>query len=237
MIFARDVARRQLINATHQGSPIAPSAAPNGALKRTRPDDFSDMVSKRRDVGENKPQVTLAPPPPVMSLSGAVSHHNPNTFPPPSQSHIAMSTAPVMPQSPRISSPAMAPPSATQSLPFGAAEASIAASTRTRARELQIQQAVEQFRQAPQMQHMQPGRHMSPSSTSQQVPQGIASGQSNTPFGPQAQQYSSILQNHSHPLMQYMIQKDPQFTSLSPQEQMQRLQIVQVFSAQRLSFA
>ena len=237
MIFARDVARRQLISAMHQGSPIAPSAPPNGALKRTRPDDFSDVVSKRRDVSENKPQITQAPLPPVMSLSSAVSHHNPNTFPPPSQSHIAMSTAPAMPQSPRVSSPAMAPPSATPSLPFGATEASIAASTRTRARELQIQHAREQHsRQVPQMQHMQAGRHMSPPSTSQQVPQGgMASGQSNTAFGPQAQQYA-ILQNHNHPLMQYMIQQVPQFTSLPPQLQMQKLQMVQVFNAQRLLF-
>lgn len=237
MIFAKDVARRQLLNSTHQSSATAPPPTPNGALKRTRQDDLPDLVSKRRDVGENKPQVTQAPPPPVISLSSAPSHPNPpSTFPPPSQSNIAMSTAPPMPQSPRVSSPAMPPPSATPSLPFGATEATIAASTRTRARELQIQQAREQqLRQAAQMQQMQAGRHMSPPSTSQQVPQGVAGAQSNTAFGSQAQQLSSILHNHNHPLMQYMIQQIPQFTSLPPQQQMQRLQMVQVFSARRRS--
>ena len=232
-IFAKDVARRQLLNATHQGSPTAPSVALNGALKRTRPDDFPDIASKRRDVGENKPQVTQAPAPPVMSLSSAASHPNPQiTFPPPSHSSNAMSTAPAVPQSPRVSSPAMAPPSATPSLPFGATEASIAASTRARARELQIQQAREQQLRAAQMQQqMQAGRHMSPPSTSQQVPQSVAGGQSNTAFGPQAQHPSSILQNHNHPLMNYMIQQMPQFTSLPPQQQMQKLQMLQVFSS------
>ena len=233
-IFAKDVARRQLLNATHQGSP---TAAPNGALKRMRPDDLPDIASKRRDVGENKQQVTQAPPPPVMSLSSAASHPNPQiTFPPSSQSHNAMSTAPAMPQSPRVSSPAMAPPSATPSLPFGATEASIAASTRARAREIQIQQAREQqLRQATQMQQMQAGRHMSPPSTSQQAPQIVVGGQSNTAFVPQAQHPSSILQNHNHPLMNYMIQQMPQFTSLPPQQQMQKLQALQVFSSRRLS--
>ncbi|KAH0839559.1 hypothetical protein J3R83DRAFT_448 [Lanmaoa asiatica] len=234
-IFAKDVARRQLLNATHQGSASVPSAAPNGALKRTRPDDLPDLASKRRDVGENRPQVTQAPPPPVISLSNAASHPNPpSTFPPASQSHIAMSTAQAMPQSPRVSSPAMPPPSATPSLPFGATEASIAASTRARARELQIQQAREQqLRQTAQMQHMQAGRHMSPPSTSQQISQGVPSGQSNTAFGPQAQPLSSILHNHNHPLMQYMIQQMPQFTSLPPQQQMQKLQMFQNVLAQR----
>lgn len=228
-IFAKDVARRQLLlNSTHQGSPTAPSAAPNGALKRTRPDDIPDLVSKRRDIGEHKPQVAQAPPP-VISLSGAAPLPNPSaTFPPQSQSNMAMSAAQVMPQSPRVSSPAMPPPATAPSLPFGATEASIAASSRARARELQIQQAREQqLRQAAQMQQMQPGRHMSPPSTSQQAPQGVAGGQSNAAFGPQAQ---SILQNHNHPLMQYMIQQMPQFTSLPPQQQMQRLQMFQVYS-------
>lgn len=235
-MFAKDVARRQL-NATHQSSPTAPSALPNGALKRTRPDDLPDMASKRRDMGENKPQVTQAPPPPVMSLPSATSHPNPpHTFPPPSQPNIAMSTAPAMPQSPRVSSPAMPPPSVTPSLPFGATEASIAATTRARARELQIQQAREQqLRQAAQMQQMQTGRHVSPPSASQQVPQSVTGAPSNTAFGLQAQHPSSILQNPNHPLMQYMIQQMPQFTSLPPQQQMQKLQMFQVFSAQRVS--
>lgn len=236
-MFAKDVVRRQFLNATHQGSATGPSAAPNGALKRTRPDDFPDLVSKRRDVGENKPQVAQAHPPSAISLSSAVLTPNPpNTFPPPSQSHIAMSTALALPQSPRVSSPAMPPPSATPSLPFGATEASIAASSRARARELQIQQAREQqLRQAAQMQQMQAGRHMSPPSTSQQVPQGVVGGQSNTTFVPQTQPPSSILQNHNHPLMQYMIQQIPQFTSLPPQQQMQKLQMFQVFGVWRLS--
>ncbi|KAF8450941.1 hypothetical protein L210DRAFT_3639971 [Boletus edulis BED1] len=232
-IFAKDVARRQLLNATHQGSPTAPSAAPNGALKRTRPDDLPDVASKRRDMGENKPQVTQAPHP-VMSLASAASHPNPaSTFSPTSQSNIVMSTAPAMPHSPRVSSPAMPPPSATPSLPFAATEASIAASTRARARELQIQQAREQQLRQAQMQQMQAGRHMSPPSTSQQVPQGVTSGQSNTAFGLQTQYPSSILQNPNHPLMQYMIQQMPQFTSLPPQQQMQKLQVFQNVIAQR----
>ena len=235
-LFAKDVARRQLLNATHQGSPTAPSVVPNGTLKRARPDDLSDIASKRRDMGENRPQVTQAHNPSVMSLSGVASHPNPpTTFPPPSQPSIAMSAAPAMPQSPRTSSPSMPPPSATSSLPFGATEASIAASTRARARDIQIQQAREQqLRQVAQMQQMQASRHMSPPSTSQQVSQGVTTGQPNTTFGPQAQ-LNAILQNPNHPLMQYMTQQMPQFASLPPQLQMQKLQMFQVFNIWRLS--
>ena len=220
-IFAKDIARRQLLNPSHQGS----SAAPNGALKRTRPDDLPDLSSKRRDMGEHKPQAPQVPIPGI-SLSGASPHPHPSTtYPPPSQPNLAVSAAQAIPQSPRVSSPAMPPP-ATPSLPFGVTDASIAASSRARARDLQIQQAREQqLRQAAQMQQMQPGRHMSPPSTSQQVPQGMP-GPSNVAFSPQAQ---AVLQNHNHPLMQYMISQVPQFTSLPQQQQLQRIQMFQVF--------
>ncbi|KAG9317088.1 hypothetical protein JVU11DRAFT_1275 [Chiua virens] len=233
-IFAKDVARRQLFNSTHQGSPTGPCVVPNGGLKRTRQDDLPELASKRRDVGENKTQLPQTPP--VISLSNAPSHSSPtSTFPPPNPANLTMTPAQTMPQSPRVSSPAMPPPSATPSLPFGATEASIAASTRARARDLQIQQAREQqLRQTAQMQQMQASRHISPPSTSQPVPQGVASGQpnmvSNMAFGPQAH---AILQNPNHPIMQYMIQQMPQFMSLPPQQQLQKIQMFQAAFAQR----
>ncbi|KAF9242921.1 hypothetical protein BU15DRAFT_43484, partial [Melanogaster broomeanus] len=233
-IFAKDIARRQLMNTQHHGSPITPSTMTNGTLKRNRPDDLQDLASKRRDIGDNKSQSMQTPAVPSISISGAGSHTNhPGPFPPPNPSTISVSAAQGIPQSPRVSSPAMPPPSAAPSLPFGATEASIAASLRARDRDIQIQQAREQqLRQATQMQHIQAARHMSPPSTSPQAPQGVGGmpgGQPNSlaAFGPQAQQLLAILQNPNDPLMQYMIQQMPQFTSLPLQQQMQKLQMFQ----------
>ncbi|KIJ19807.1 hypothetical protein PAXINDRAFT_96134 [Paxillus involutus ATCC 200175] len=229
--FAKDIARRQLMSTPHHPSPSAPSGMTNGNLKRNRLDDLPDLASKRRDIGDNKPQTHTVP---SISISGAGTHTNPQgTFPAPNASNLSVSGAP---QSPRVPSPAMPPPSGTPSLPFGASEASIAASTRARARDIQIQQAREQqLRQATQMQQvqqMQAARHMSPTSTSPQTPQGVGgppAGQPNplSALAPQAQQLMAILRDTSHPLMQHIISQIPHFTSLPLQQQMQKLQSIQ----------
>ncbi|KAH7888162.1 hypothetical protein F5I97DRAFT_1926547 [Phlebopus sp. FC_14] len=231
-IFAKEIARRQLNNSQH-ASPTAPSAMPNGTLKRNRPDDGPDLASKRQNIGDNKLQSMQPPAVPSISLSGAGSRTSPSSSFATPNTNFAVPNSHGMPQSPRVSSPAMPPPSGAPSLPFGATEASIAASSRARAREMQMQQ----LRQTPHMPQMQNARHMTPSSTSPQTPQGVGGvpgGQQQSAIAPSPQQLMQILQNPAHPLMQYMIQQMPSFTSLPPQQQMQKLQALQnALNAQR----
>jgi hypothetical protein len=131
------------------------------------------------------------------------------------------------------------------------AEAQIAASQRERARSLQIhqahqaQQAVLQQQQLQQQQ--QNTRQMSPPSaqrTSQTPGQGQQHHQGGGPptmsianinpaaataaFGPNAMQNIQMLQNPTHPFMQYMTHNVPGFATLPVQQQLQRMQGVQV---------
>ncbi|KAH7924818.1 hypothetical protein BV22DRAFT_480129 [Leucogyrophana mollusca] len=238
-LFAKDVARRQLMGAQHNGSPPAPSALPNGHLKRNRPDDMSDPMSKRRDMGDTKSQSMQPPAVPSISISGTASRSSPpNSFAPPNNTiNLSVPGGSVAtPQSPRIPSPtSMGPPSLTTSLPFGVTEAQIAANSRNRAREIQIQQAREQQqRQQAQIQQMQAARRMSPPSTSpqaqqmpgQNMPPNAAAGPSNMQNMNQAMinQQLQILRNPAHPLMQYMASHVPNFSSLTPQQQLQAFQ-------------
>jgi hypothetical protein len=131
------------------------------------------------------------------------------------------------------------------------AEAQIAASQRERARSLQIhqahqaQQAVLQQQQLQQQQ--QNTRQMSPPSvqrTSQTPGQGQQHHQGGGPptmsianinpatataaFGPNAMQNIQMLQNPTHPFVQYMAHNVPGFATLPVQQQLQRMQGVQV---------
>lgn len=229
-IFAKEIARRQLTLGA-QYSPTASSALANGALKRSRPDDSTDLMNKRRDVGETKSNSMQPPAIPPISMSGSGHRTSPTSSFPAPVSHLSATTAPAMPQSPRVSSPSisMPPPVSTPSLPFGVSDASIAATTRARAREMQINHAREQQMRAAQMQQqMQAARQISPPTTSPQIPQ------SSGPATPQHASFASnpsamqILQNPSHPLMVYLMGQMPNFTSLPLQQQLQNVTHFQV---------
>jgi multidrug efflux pump subunit AcrA (membrane-fusion protein) len=156
-----------------------------------------------------------------------------------------------MPQQPSQMGPApIAPPSLLHGMSSTAtAEAQIAASQRERARSLQIQQAVRQQQQQQQQQQQlqqQNARQMSPPAqrTSQTPGQGQQHHQGGGPsimsnaninpaaataaFGPNAMHNIQMLQNPSHPFMQYMAQNVPGFATLSVQQQLHRMHGVQV---------
>ncbi|KAH7912449.1 hypothetical protein BJ138DRAFT_789316 [Hygrophoropsis aurantiaca] len=247
-IFAKDIARRQSIAAQHNGSPSASSAPPNGHLKRNRPDDIPDPMSKRRDMGDTKSQSMQPPAVPSISISGAASRSSPTNPFAPSNNTVNLSVPRgSTPQSPRISSPtSMAPPSLTASLPFGVTEAQIAANSRNRAREIQIHQAreLQQRTQAQaQMQQMQAAQRISPPTASPQPPQQLPGQnmQANSAAGPSSMQGMNpmvnqqllILRNPSHPLMQYITSQLPGFTSLPVPQQLQKLTAVQMSMASR----
>ncbi|OJA18374.1 hypothetical protein AZE42_00756, partial [Rhizopogon vesiculosus] len=228
-IFAKEIARRQVTFGT-QYSPTAPSALVNGSLKRSRPDDVTDPMNKRRDVGETKSHSMQPPAIPSISISGSGQRVSPtSSFPAPAHSNLSVAGAP---QSPRDPSPSisMPPPLSTPSLPFGANEASIAATTRARAREMQIHQAREQQLRTAQMQQqqqqqMQGARQISPPTTSPQIPQSSGPGATqhpHAPFGPNASAMQ-ILQDPSHPFMAYLMSQIPNFTSLPLQQQLLKL--------------
>lgn len=227
-IFAKEIARRQLALGV-QYSPTASSAHVNGTLKRSRPDDATDLMNKRRDVGETKLYSMQPPAIPSISISGSGQRTSPtSSYPVPVHSNLSANGAPAMPQSPRVSSPSssMPPPLSAPSLPFGASEASIAATTRARAREVQIHQAREQqLREAQMQQQMQVARQISPPTTSPQIQQSsgpVTPQHPHASFGPNASALQ-ILQDPSHPLMAYLMTQMPNFTSLPLQQQLQKV--------------
>ncbi|KAG1811201.1 uncharacterized protein BJ212DRAFT_1375527 [Suillus subaureus] len=222
-IFAKELARRQPASGA-QYSPTS-SALLNGPLKRSRPDDMADLMNKRRDIGETKQHSMQPPTIPSISISGAGQRTSPtSTFPPPIHPNMSLASAPAIPQSPRTSSP-MPPPSSTPSLPFGATEASIAATTRARAREMQIHQAREQLRAAQMQQQMQSARQISPPDSSPRIPQNSGPGAPQHPHTSYSHNAAAmqILQNPSHPLMTYLVSQIPNFTSLPLPQQVQKL--------------
>lgn len=222
-IFAKELARRQPASGA-QYSPTS-SALLNGPLKRSRPDDMADLMNKRRDIGETKQHSMQPPAIPSISISGAGQRTSPtSTFPPPIHPNMSLASAPAIPQSPRTSSP-MPPPSSTPSLPFGATEASIAATTRARAREMQIHQAREQLRAAQMQQQMQSARQISPPDSSPRIPQNSGPGAPQHPHTSYSHNAAAmqILQNPSHPLMTYLVSQIPNFTSLPLPQQVQKL--------------
>ncbi|KAJ8592677.1 hypothetical protein M405DRAFT_812395 [Rhizopogon salebrosus TDB-379] len=236
-VFAKEIARRQLAFGP-QYSPTPPSALVNGTLKRSRPDDVTDPMNKRRDVGETKSHSMQPPAIPSISISGSGQRISPtSSFTAPVHPTLSVNSAPAMPQSPRVSSPSisMPPPMSTPSLPFGASEASIAATSRARAREAQIHQAREQQLRAAQMQQqqMQGTRQISPPTTSPQIQQSSGSATPQHPHASFAPNAMQILQNPSHPLMAYLTSQIPNFTSLPVPQQLQKLTSFQHILAQK----
>jgi len=221
-IFAKELARRQPPS-TPQYSPTTSAALLNGPLKRSRPDDTGDLMNKRRDIGETKQHSMQPPAIPSISISGAGQRTSPtSTFPPSIHPNVPVASTPAMPQSPRTSSP-MPPPLSASSLPFGATEASIAATTRARAREMQIHQAHQLRAAQMQQQQMQSARQISPPDSSPRMPQNSGPGAPQHPHTSYSHNAMQILQNPNHPLMTYLVSQIPNFTSLPLPQQVQKL--------------
>ncbi|THH27712.1 hypothetical protein EUX98_g6474 [Antrodiella citrinella] len=81
-----------------------------------------------------------------------------------------------------------------------------------------------------QMQHQPDGRQESPPSNSPGMASQMSPGQA---LGPAAIQQYQILQNPSHPLVQYLNQSIPNFSSLPVTQQLQRMQTVQAAMRQQ----
>jgi hypothetical protein len=257
MLFAKDILWRQ-----QQGLPAnghTPQTPVNTSLKRDRPDDSGgDTSNKRRDTGESKNPLMPPPAAPSLPSSSPSPRSATKNFPPPAP--VVNSSVGGMAQSTQLSSPSMPPPS----LPSSTTEAQLAASTRERARQMQIRQAVQQQQQQQQQQQMQQHqmqqqqpqtpqmqqnvRHMSPPAAPSPGQHQQMSGQGMQPnatagpsstlnsnasaaviasLGPHAMQHFQILQNPSHPFVQYMLRNVPGFGQLPLQVQMQRMQSVQ----------
>ncbi|EIW82164.1 hypothetical protein CONPUDRAFT_81706 [Coniophora puteana RWD-64-598 SS2] len=258
-LFAKDIARRQIMQSGQPNPPLTPTSMNGNGLKRGRPDDMVDGMNKRRDMGDAK--TTMHPPAgPSVSISANAARSPSASFP----GHGGAPASGGMLQSPRVSSPAMPPPPNMPSLPFGVAEAQVAASSRNRARELQIQQAREmQQRQQAALNQMQnassrmsppgnPSQGPGPSQANQPSPMGGSGGFSQGAGGgmpnqhpgqghggpiqiPQQlmQQYLQVLQNPGHPIMQMLASQIPNFMSLPPAQQIQKLHMVQTLRHQQ----
>ena len=198
--------------------------APNGHLKRERPEDVSiDSVSanKRRDTGESKtstpaPSTPLGASSPIQPISATMTQPGTPTHPISAPSMMGSSS----------SSPSMPPPSVPPGMMPPGSEAQMAAA---RARHLQMRQAMQQQSMGDSSRQMPPGGPqqggMSMPGTSSIPPATLAVLQT---MGPSAVQCFQILQNPQHPLVQYIHANSPNFQSLPLQQQIQQMQKVQV---------
>lgn len=250
-IFAKEIARRRTHNIVPTPAPsmsmsplpptsnINPNLNPN--LKRDReelPTELS-MAMKRRNTGESKGMM----PPPSMP-------HTPNAHPQTQFNQLPMSMSsggsggivPAHHASPRLAELNPAHPSLGM---MNTTEAQLAASSRDRARQAQIQAA-----QQAQRPRMSPpgmaGAHMSPAMGSAALPQPMqqggrqminsgnaAAGPSNLGVGnPVAATNTNallqVLQTPNHPFLQYMIKMVPGFQGFPPAVQMQKMMQAQV---------
>ncbi|KAI0346963.1 hypothetical protein BDW22DRAFT_1425055 [Trametopsis cervina] len=228
VLFAREL-RRQSMSAGP--SALSSANAPNGLLKRERPEDsMADIANKRRDTGESKaptpgpstPQGISSPsqPAPTQMLPPATP---PGSMPPPSlPGHSG-------------SSPSMPPPSTPMGMHTNTNEAQVAVA-RERARQQHLRQQA-MHNQMPEMS----GDGMRQASPGSQQGMGMqnTAGPSSLSHNPQAQmaalnsmgtaamQAMQILQNPSHQMTQHLIQSVPGFQSMQLAQQIQYLQRLQ----------
>lgn len=219
-IFANDVIRRN----QSEGSPAtARSVSPSISLKRDRTEEAPvDLVHKRRDTGESKmgmtPPSLLSHQAPFPSITPSISppaaiyqgHPPSNSMPPPSQ---IPSMSPPAPD-PRRQNQAMRPPPPQhlsqpniQQLPTQISPSNSSHSGITGSMPPNIS-----------------GPPQSPSNGT--TPQAAALNS----LGPMANQYYQILQNPSHPMVQYLINSIPGFQSLPLNVQIGKLHQMQVRS-------
>ncbi|CAL1701922.1 unnamed protein product [Somion occarium] len=207
-IFHKDVARRREGQGMHA----------NGSVKRDRPDDASqDHAPKRQNTGDAK--ISTPTPTPSMSPGGSMIGHR-SASQPPQSPHPGRGTPPRPMHG--SSSPSMPPPP----VPPGA----MATLTDPRSRSQNLSGPTG-------MSHMSPPgdgvRHMSPAvpHTPVMPTAGPSSGPSQATIaavqqmGAAAMQSFQIMQNPGHPVMQYINQNIPNFSSFPLQQQLQRVQV------------
>ncbi|CCM03978.1 uncharacterized protein FIBRA_06134 [Fibroporia radiculosa] len=234
-IFAKDLARRE--QRSQPASVLPPTDLLNGKLKRDRPDELisvPDLSNKRRDTGDTKIPTPIAPAPSLShSATGSITL---NPVPSAASSNVGMTSMQGMPPT-QMGSPSMPPPSLPIGVMGSTGEAQLNAA---RLRQMQARSGM----------HADPNRQMSPPavpqtpilamqnvagpSSSPLVPQ-LSQGQlaAVTSMGPAAMQHLQTLQNPSHPLVQYLIQQVPGFTSLPLPQQLQHVSRAQALLQQR----
>jgi hypothetical protein len=221
-IFANDISRRGP-SAGPSGGSVARSVSPTISLKRDRNDETSlDMVNKRRNTGETKNSSLPA----TLLHSNQAPHHNiaPSVSPPaamqPGQ-HLPASSMP--PPSQIISTPVSDP--RQQNLPM---------------RPIPPQHQPPQSLQS-NLQQTSPSAVIhpdisgpilsnTPGPSSSTVNGNTAQAAGLNSLGPLAIQYYNVLQNPSHPMVQYLVNSVPGFQSMPVQTQIMKLHQIQVCS-------
>ncbi len=218
LLFSKEMVRRQQLASNGALHPSGASPT-DGHLKRERPDDTqTNISSKRRDTGESKTS-TPTPATPSAVQPATPPHH--------------MSAQSIM--GPSGGSPSMPPPS----VPPGMLPGGVDIQASMRARQMPMRQSMQ-----PQQQQTllhDGGRQMSPGSQQPGMPMQNIAGPSSShqqsnqmaamaALGPGGMQGLQILQNPAHPMVQYLTNSVPGFTSLPIQQQLQQLQKVQVSS-------
>lgn len=232
-MFAKELARRQQLGLSVTPLPIM--GHPNPNLKRDRPEEApSDMMNKRRHIGENKAQSMMMPPPASLPMTSPVTHPTTNQFSLPIN---GAGTSVMSQQPPQLTDSAMAP----STLPAGlmnTQDAQLAASNRERMRQAQIRAA--QQNAARQMSPPSgPGPGMNagqPQLTGHGMPMpnnvNAAAGPSNLSTAansnPNVQQCLQLLQQPNHAFIAYMNRLVPNFQGLPVQLQVQKMLQAQV---------
>ena len=241
--FAKEIARRHQLGIPLIISGSGPFQSLNPSQKRERSEDnIPDPSSKRQNIGDVKPSLPqqLMPPPP------SISNLNPTPTSNPAVSSLSMPNGQTGPSTPTITSQQFSRQSpdanvtASQNMPqqpmHSSPEAQMMASARAR------QQA--QLRAQHQHQHQQQQQHQPAVNAKQpNATQGVgptmgmntsgvsgggqmSHGAGNAVAGHHTitmQQAVQILQNPSHPIIQYLMRAIPGFQSLSQQNQIQKI--------------
>ncbi|KAL6306816.1 hypothetical protein BKA93DRAFT_823990 [Sparassis latifolia] len=231
-IFANEISRKQNMGVS-TNTPLLQLPLPNGKLKRDRPDEAAlDPSNKRRDTGETKIPTPIIPPTP-MTHQTLLPNLAPQITSPNSMHQLRADSSAAM------RSPSMPPPSVPSALNSNATEAQLFAA---HTRQVQMRQAMQQQQQHQQQQQQQPAessRQMSPLQQQAMTMPNIAgpssmSGMSQqnaaalAAIGPHARQHLQLLQNYpNHPMVQYLVQQVPGFTSLPLAQQLQKMHLAQ----------
>ena len=239
--FAKEIARRHQLGIPLIMSGSGPFQSLNPSQKRERSEDnILDPSSKRQNVGDMKPPLSqqLMPPPPSISNLNPTPASNPAASMPNGQtgpSTPTITSQQFSRQSPDANVTASQTNMAQQPL-HSSQEAQMMASVRAR------QQA--QFRAQQQHQHQQQQQQQQAVNSKQpNATQGVGPtmgmntsgvsgggqmghGAGNAAAGHHTitmQQAVQILQNPSHPIIQYLMRAIPGFQSLSQQNQIQKI--------------
>ncbi|KAJ7163781.1 hypothetical protein C8R43DRAFT_988630 [Mycena crocata] len=204
-IFAKELARRSAA----ASSPLS--------LKRDRSDEgMGDGMNKRRDTGENKMPTSMMPPPPIRSPVGNASA---SAFPPNMTNGTATPPVPGEPQNPGM-----------------IGDPQLSAASRDRARQAQMQR---QQQQQANRQMSPPGNNPGMGGGGGQPPNNAIAGPSGglniASLPPNVQQMYGLLQQPSHPFVQYMLRNVPGFQAMPVQMQLQKMIAAQTSMRERQS--